>query len=172
MQAGEDNDAGECASPPCAAHRVPAVPGAAELIAWLNTLVEAERAGAQGVSQLARRAADPGLAATLKAIARDEARFCALLSRHVARLGGTPSLAAGAFLDKLLARETLAAQLALLDRGQAAVVHLIEERLPRVEDPLLAADLAAMRDDHLANLARAAALVPAAAGANVPTQGK
>jgi hypothetical protein len=60
-----------------------------------------------------------------------------MLRGHIGRLGGRPSEETGAFYEKLMARQGLAAQLALLDRGQSAVVRMIDEAMPRIADPSL-----------------------------------
>src|SRR5690606_21931832 len=83
------------ASPPCSLHELDASTlgylDTGETIALLNELLEAERAGARAVGEMARQAEDAPLRAALRDVAMDEARFCAMLTRHVARLGGTPS---------------------------------------------------------------------------------
>jgi hypothetical protein len=147
------------ASPVCYADDVPEAEGplsAPALARHLNELVEGERAGARGL--LAMRDAEDhvAVAALLDSVARDEARFCALLVRHVRRLGGNPSQVTGAFHVKLLAQPTLSAQLSLLDRGQKAVVRTLDWLLPRVDDAELRRDLDDMRQVHLDNIARCA----------------
>src|SRR3546814_1530230 len=69
----------------------------AETIALLNELLEGERAGARAVGEMARAAGVAPQRVALRDVAMDEARFCAMLSRHVARLGGSPSRTTGAF---------------------------------------------------------------------------
>lgn len=164
---------GTPASSPCYADEMRREPyGDAELLALLNELLEAERAGARGLSELSRRDHPPETTALLRSLARDEGRFCAMLGRHVRRLGGTPSRATGTFYDKLLAREGLAAQMTLLDRGQSAVVRLLAEMLPRLRDPELQADLEDMHDVHVANLARTAPANREADGAPARSPGR
>ena len=129
------------------------------LLSRLNVLVESERAGTRGLLAMAHGREGTPLESLLHDIARDEARFCSMLSHHVSRLGGTPSHATGEFLEKLLKRPTLEAQMALVDRGQRAVVDMIDAIMPCVDDPLLKQDLVAMRDEHIVNLARAASAI-------------
>ena len=52
----------------------------------------------------------------------------------------------------------LAAQLKLLDRGQSAVVRMIDETMPRIADAALRDDLTEMREVHVRNIARCAAV--------------
>src|SRR3546814_7356628 len=73
------------------------------------------------VGGMARDAAVPPQRATLREVAMDEARFCGMLTRHVTRLGGTPSRATGAFYDKVVALDSPADRLALVNRGQGWV---------------------------------------------------
>jgi hypothetical protein len=128
----------------------------AEIIDLLNQLVEGERVGARGLIDLDTEIQDVTLRELLTAVAKDEARFCAMLSHHVTRLGATPSRATGVFYDKLKARETLADKLKLLDRGQSAVVRMLAEAIPRINDTALREDLEEMRDVHVRNIERCA----------------
>lgn len=169
-EAPEDHASGddvrEYASPACYRHLF----DDAALIERLNTLIEGERAGARGVLEMRRgllemrrglpaaQAGDspPELPPLLDQVARDEARFCAMLSRHVTRLGGVPSRAVGVFYDKLLARDSLPARIDLLDRGQSAVVRVLDELLEQPIDAPLRRDLTEMRDVHVVNIERCA----------------
>jgi hypothetical protein len=157
----DPNERKSFASPPCLLHELdPSYLGylsRAEVLGLLNELLEAERAGARGVGALARDAA-PALAPTLHEVAVDEARFCAMLTRHIERLGGTPSTLTGAFYDKLLARPDMATKLRLLDRGQGWVVERLREALGRLDDEPLQADLRDMLAVHERNIARCADL--------------
>jgi hypothetical protein len=45
-----------------------------------------------------------------------------------------------------------------MDRGQGAVVRALDDALPRVIDAALHADLCEMRETHVRNIARCAAL--------------
>jgi nitronate monooxygenase len=126
------------------------------LVAFLNLLLEGERAGARGLGVMGARKMEPGLRTTLREIARDEARFCAMLTRQIERLGGTPSRVTGAFYDKLGAEESLPAALHLLDRGQDWVVRKLREVLPKIADTVLHAELEEMLAVHERNIGRCA----------------
>ena len=130
----------------------------ASLLDLLGQLLEGERAGARGVGIMSRQAQNALARAELTDIARDEARFCAMLTRHITRLGGMPSTATGAFYDKLMAIEDPAQRLDFLDRGQGWVVRKLREALPGIADEPLRADLADMLETHERNLARSAKL--------------
>jgi rubrerythrin len=154
-----DDDLKTYASPVCYAHEFEEPPmTSAETIALLNTLLEGERAGARGLNDLAKACRDAALAQLLLDVARDEGRYCVMLRSHVKRLGGTPTDATGVFYEKLMAREGLAERLKLLDRGQSAVVRMIDAALPRIADNALRDDFVEMRETHVRNITRCAAV--------------
>jgi len=152
----EERSRPQYASSPCYLHELeeagtPALP-LDEIARRLNELVEGERAGARGLIDIKASVARSPLGVLLDKVAKDEARFCAMLGRQLARLGFPASRATGVFYEKLLKRETLDEQLRLLDRGQSAVVRMLEELLPSVQDAELHADLVEMRDTHIENI--------------------
>jgi nitronate monooxygenase len=160
MMSIEDREFREYASPPCYQHEFedtaePAL-SVDEIAERLNTLLEGERAGARGLIDMNRTTDGGELGALLDEVARDEARFCAMLGHHLSRLGYEPSRETGVFYDKLLQRETLADRLSLLDRGQSAVVRMLDELLPSVRDAALRDDLMEMRETHVVNIRRCA----------------
>src|SRR3546814_12404296 len=74
-----------------------------ELLAALNDLLEAERAGVK-VALAGRKAAETEtMGAFMTGLRDDEARWCAMLAGQIKRLGGSPSGACGAFYDKVMA---------------------------------------------------------------------
>jgi hypothetical protein len=156
--AGEDKVTREFSSPACLMHEVDDVymgyVGKPELIGFLNALLEAERAGA-GVSLESARAAGAGpLAALLRAIQHDEARWCRMLVSHLQTLGEVPSAKVGAFFDKAMGIADLRERMGMLNRGQGWVVRKLREMLPRVRDERLRADLTEMLQSHEVNIAR------------------
>lgn len=158
----EEPDApGRYASPARSMHELgPASLGylnSEETLAFLNKLLEAERAGAKGILEIAREATGE-VRDILRAVAHDEARCCAMLSRHIVRLGGTASPATGAFHAELRELEPWGQRLDLLDRGQDWVVRRLREALPRISDDGLRRDLADMLDIHVRNVDRCSAL--------------
>ena len=123
-----------------------------ELIAVLNELLEAERAGAKVALESARDAGDPATAQLLEAIREDEARWCAMLLRHIKALQGAASPRIGAFHGKAMAITDLKERLTFLNRGQGWVVRKLREVTPRVRDDALFADLSHMLSSHIANI--------------------
>jgi len=130
--------------------------GPEELLAALDELLEAERAGAC-VALLTVKDASATLAPLVRAIQHDEARWCALLTRSIQHLGGMPSRRTGDFYAKAMAIDDLPARLAFLNRGQRWVVRRLQALLPRLGDTPLQAELRAMLAAHEANIARVAA---------------
>lgn len=125
-----------------------------ELLLALNELLEAERAGTKVTLQTGAALTDPALKALIAAVQRDEAHWCAVLSKAIRDLGGTPSAATGAFHEKAMAIADLPARLAFLNRGQGWVVRRLQALLPRIGDASLRADLAAMLAGHEDNIGK------------------
>jgi hypothetical protein len=128
----------------------------AELIAELNVLLEAERAGARVARAFRRAPRMVAFADLMRAVGADEARWCAMLTREVKQLGGTPSSVCGAFYGKAMAIRDPVERIAFLNRGQGWVARKLAALLPRVRDDALHAALAEMAENHTANIARAA----------------
>jgi Domain of unknown function (DUF6306) len=115
-----DNDLpAEGSSPPCAMHQADDVymgyAGKDEVIALLNELLEAKRAGARVTLDSARAAGSP-IGQLMRAIHRDEERWCAMLLRHLKVFGSEPSSKVGAFYGKAMAIADLHERVAFLTR--------------------------------------------------------
>jgi tellurite resistance-related uncharacterized protein len=123
-----------------------------ELVACLNELLEAERAGARVTLETARASKDPAIAELMRHIQHDEARWCAMLLRRIRGLDGIASPKMGAFHAKAMAIDDIAARIAFLNRGQGWVVRKLREIIPRVRDASLHADLNHMLSSHIANI--------------------
>lgn len=125
-----------------------------ELVLALNELLEAERAGTRVTLQTGAELTDPALKALIGEVQHDEAHWCAVLSKAIRSLDGTPSTVTGAFHGKAMAIADLPARLAFLNRGQGWVVRRLQALLPRIDDQALHAELAAMLARHEENIAR------------------
>lgn len=149
----------EQSSPACSMHEASdaymGYAGREELVAALNELLEAERAGARVASETARDAGEGTLAALMRALRKDESRWCAMLSGHIKARGGVPSDRVGAFHAKAMAIADLGARVDVLSRGQEWMVRRLQQLLPRVRDDRLHADLNEMLRAHEANIALA-----------------
>jgi hypothetical protein len=147
-------------SPACHAHEMDAAYagyyGKDDLVALLNLLLEAERAGARLLSEFLAAGPAEEARPLLQAIRHDEARFAAMLSQAVRALDGEPSKATGAFYEKCLAIEGFAERLAFLNRGQGWVARKLAEALPRIGGDALHRRLKEMLEVHEANIRRCA----------------
>ena len=154
-----DEEPAELSSPACSMREADdtymGYAGEAELITFLNELLEAERAGSRVALKSSNEAGAGSIAELMQAIQRDEARWCAMLIRHLKTLGATPSAKVGAFYDKAMAIADLGERVVFLNRGQGWVVRKLREILPRVRDDRLHADFAEMLQSHEANIALA-----------------
>ena len=126
-----------------------------ELGAFLNELLEAERAGTGVALKSADAAAGSPFADLLRDVHRDEARWCAMLLKQLKGLGAPASTRIGAFQEKAMAIEGLPERIAFLNRGQGWVVRKLREMMPKVRDDALHRDLADMLESHEVNIARA-----------------
>jgi 5-formyltetrahydrofolate cyclo-ligase len=125
----------------------------AELTAFLNTLLEAERAGARVVSAyLDEIALGPDARAALLQVQRDESHNSAVLIRLLRHVRAEPSKATGQFLQMALALRDDRARLEFLNRGQAWVARRIAATLPRISDTLIRDEMQAMHDSHVLNI--------------------
>lgn len=142
-----------------------------ELLAALNELLEAERAGARVAMESAREAPSPELAALVQDIHKDEVRWCGMLMRTIQAMDATPSSTTGAFWGKAMAISDLDQRLSFLNRGQAWVVRRLQALIPRVEDAQVKSDLAEMLAAHHLNIERVEAQVPGAGVSPARTAG-
>lgn len=121
----------------------------------LNTLLEAERAGAKLLAAYVNELPpDSRDYATLSAIQREEAHNCAVLIHLLLDADVEPTMAVGEFYRKGLAIKGWRERLDFLNRGQAWVGKRIAAALPRISQVGARAVLQAMHDSHLANIER------------------
>lgn len=125
-----------------------------ELLEALNELLEAERAGSRVCLRTAAEVEDSSLEALVEDIQRDEAHWCAVLTKAILTLGAKPSSRIGAFHEKAMAIETLPERLAFLNRGQGWVVKRLRALLPKVRDDSLHRALSSMLVAHERNIGR------------------
>lgn len=137
--------------------------GRTELIASLNALIEAERAGAR-IGLALRNEGGPDIRSFIRTLHAEEAHWCGQLSDAVRRLGGTPSERCGDFYERTLAITDPVTRLVFVNRGQRWVVSKLESLLPAIRDETLDTTLRAMRDSHRANVAQAGQLIATGSG--------
>ena len=121
------------------------------LIAALNELLAAERAGAQVAAASLKEVQSDLQRSVLQQIHRGEADSCQRLRECVLTLGGEPTRERGAFYGKCMAIPDLPERLALVDRGQQWVIRKLEELLPRISDPRLREHLETVLVTHQGN---------------------
>ncbi|MCC6529058.1 MAG: hypothetical protein IT471_02185, partial [Pseudomonadales bacterium] len=153
----DDEPTPEPSSPACLMHEADdsymGYVGRDELVAFLNELLEAERAGARITLESAQLAGDTPVGALLRDIQQDEAHWCAMLLGHLRSLNAAPSPKVGAFYDKAAAIAELDARVTFINRGQRWVVRKLCEMMPRLRDAGLRSDLEQMLRSHEANIA-------------------
>ncbi len=156
---GDEARPGGPSSPACLMHEADdeyqGFAGKGELAAFLNEMLEAERAGARVTLESARAAGTGPLPVLLRMIQKDEARWCAMLSGHLEARGDAVSTAVGAFYGKSMAIPDLRERIHFINRGQGWVVRKLREMLPRVRDDGLHSDLSDMLHAHERNIALA-----------------
>ena len=128
---------------------------AAELAGELNTLLEAERAGARVGAALIAEAQDVESETLARAIHDDEVKWAKVLFEAVAALGAEPSDKVGDFYEKAMAIDGFEERVALVNRGQGWVVRKLRKMIPYVGDPGLAGVLQDMLDAHVVNITTA-----------------
>ncbi|SAK87183.1 2-nitropropane dioxygenase [Caballeronia arationis] len=138
------------------------------LLATLNELLEAERAGARVASQMVVEIAEPSLKQMMIAVRQDEARWCGVLTKAIQSLDGSPSRRTGAFYEKAMAVADLWQRMAFLNRGQAWVVRKLHALLPGVDEKQLRAELTAMLASHQENIRLVERQLEAATGGAPP----
>jgi hypothetical protein len=121
-------------------------------IAFLNRMLEAERAGANALLTILEEHPRRGeVWIMLRRVHADEAHNCVLLGKQIQRLGGHYSHATGEFLAKLLSVEGQRARVEFLAKGLRWAVKQFDEAMPRLDDD--ARDMiAGMRQSHLRSI--------------------
>jgi hypothetical protein len=123
-----------------------------EQVAFLNRMLEAERAGARALFTILEGSPRRGDTWTaLRRVHSDEAHNCALLGKQLERLGADYSHATGDFLDKLLAVSGTRARVEFLAKGLRWAVQRFDEAMPRLDNDARAT-IASIRESHLRSI--------------------
>ncbi|KVH73143.1 2-nitropropane dioxygenase [Burkholderia ubonensis] len=122
------------------------------LLAVLDELLEAERAGARVASETAAEIRDPELHRLVGGIRLDEAHWCSVLVDAIRSLNATPTRKTGAFYEKAMAIDDLAERMAFLNRGQRWVVRKLQALLPTLDNPEIHHALTLMLVSHEKNI--------------------
>jgi nitronate monooxygenase len=122
------------------------------MIARLEELLEAERAGVKCLIPLAEEAPAGKKKELLVRLRNDEGRFCAGLVKLIEARGAAAHGRTGSFAEKVLALTSEPERIALLIKGQAWVVRKIDE-IPAAEMTAEEkAFFADMREAHVVNI--------------------
>lgn len=125
----------------------------AALLATLDELLEAERAGARVASETAAEVTDdPELHRLIAQIRQDEAHWCSVLVDAIRSLDAVPTRATGAFYEKAMAIDDLAERMAFLNRGQRWVVRKLQALLPTLANQDIHHALSLMLVAHEKNI--------------------
>ena len=124
-----------------------------ELGALLNTLLEAERAGAKLLAAYLNELPQQSkVYAALRDVQRDEARNCAILIHFLLEADVAPSTATGDFYRKGLLIDGWPERLEFLNRGQAWVARRLAAALPGIASAAAKDALQTMQESHLVNI--------------------
>lgn len=134
---------------------------AQDLVARMQELLEAERAGVRCLTAMADIAPAGDRKEFLIALRNDEGRYCAGLVGLIRARGAVPHDRVGAFAEKVLALTSDPERLALLVKGQAWVVRKIDEIPAEGLTPQEKAFFADMREGHLVNIEACKKYLPA-----------
>jgi hypothetical protein len=123
-----------------------------EQVAFLNRMLEAERAGAKALLAILEEHPRGSEAwSALRHVHAEEAHNCVLLGKEIQRLGADYSHATGDFLGKLLAVEGRRARVEFLARGLRWAVKRFDEAMPRL-DAEARETIADIRMSHLLSI--------------------
>ncbi|HEY1752766.1 MAG TPA: DUF6306 domain-containing protein [Caulobacteraceae bacterium] len=139
--------------------------GRDEIVAELNALLEAERAGARVGAALVEQARGERFKALASVIHDDEVKWARMLFEQLKALGAEPSDKVGDFYERALAIPDFEGRVAFTNRGQGWVVRKLRELTPRVADDALRGHLQEMLDAHVTNIDAANATLAEAGGA-------
>jgi nitronate monooxygenase len=132
----------------------------AELAAFLNRMLEAERAGAKALvvfmNDWPRHSPEWD---SLRSIHLDEAHNCAIVGEMLKRAGASYSHATGEFYDKAVAVTGGRERIAFLVKGLRWAIREFESALPRIQREDVRSVLENMRERHRRSIAACEALV-------------
>ena len=125
----------------------------AELAAFLNRMLEAERAGAKALIVFMAEHERQGEAwKALRGVQASEAHNCALLGNLLKQAGAEYSHATGGFYDQAIAVSGRRRRVEFLLRGLGWAVREFDAALPRIVNSEVRKTLHAMRDTHLRSI--------------------
>lgn len=127
-------------------------PEAQDPIAFLNRLLEAERAGVKVLATLLPELEKESVISLAKNFLHDEGMNCQVLKTMIENMDGTASTATGDFVQKVAALPTIEEKLALLIRGQEWVASYIRKNRNLLSKTSERMFLEAMKIQHEENV--------------------
>ena len=127
-------------------------PEAQDPIAFLNRLLEAERAGVKVLATLLPELEKESVINLAKNFLHDEGMNCQVLKTMIENMDGTASSATGDFVQKVAALPTIEEKLALLIRGQEWVASYIRKNRNLLSKTSERMFLEAMKIQHEENV--------------------
>ena len=122
----------------------------AELVDFLNRMLEAERAGARALVVFMDDWPRHGPEwQTLRKVHDDEAHNCALIGEQLKRRGRDYSHATGEFYGKAVAVNGARERIGFLVKGLRWAIREFEQALPRIDDAAVKQLFQGMRERHL-----------------------
>ncbi len=126
----------------------------AELVDFLNRMLEAERAGARALVVFMDDWPRHGPEwQTLRKVHDDEAHNCALIGEQLKRRGRDYSHATGEFYGKAVAINGARERIGFLVKGLRWAIREFEQALPRIDDAAVKQLFQGMRERHLRSAA-------------------
>ena len=126
----------------------------AELEAFLNRMLESERAGARSLVVFLDDFPRNGETwKILRRVHEDEAHNCALIGEQLKKRGRDYSHATGEFFDKAVAIKGQPARIHFLVKGLRWAIRELEQALPRIADPGIRQLFEGVRERHLRSIA-------------------
>lgn len=123
--------------------------GAEETDAFLNRMLEAERAGARALvvfmDDFPRHSGEWSI---LRKVHEDEAHNCALIGEQLKRRSGDYSHATGEFYARAVAVEGPSERIRFLVKGLRWAIREFEQALPRIPDPEIRGLFEGMKERH------------------------
>lgn len=130
-----------------------------EQIAFLNRMLEAERAGAKALMAILEASPRHGEAwAALRRIHNAEAHNCVLIGKQIERLNADYSHATGDFLSKMIAVNGTRARVEFLAKGLRWAVARFDEAMPYLDEDARGT-MVRIRESHVRSIELCASVV-------------
>jgi hypothetical protein len=123
-----------------------------KLIVFLNTLLEAERAGVKVLSDMIREVEDGNIKSMMREFLADEGMNCQILSTLIKHHNGEPSGNTGNFVNKIKSLNNQKEKIELLIKGQEWVAKQIRNNRALLNPGSLSFFLESIKVQHEENV--------------------